>query len=409
MKKIIDILSNGEGLTVEFKKSRDKVTSDVYPSICAFLNRNGGQVVLGVEDDGTITGIKEDALDQMKKDLVAELYIRKQSHYSENRIYPFVTLEDLRIDLIQRVRKLARGQRPDHPWAELDDMELLKSARLFHKDYQSGKQGFTLAAVLLFGHDDVILNILPHHKTDALLRVDDIDRYDDRDDIRTNLIESYDQIMGFMAKHLPDKFYLIGDQRVSLRDRIFREVTANCLIHREYLNPFPAKFIIEENRVYTENANKPHGHGLIDPANFTPFPKNPVIARVFKEMGRADELGSGVKNIFLFTKAYSGADPQLLEEDIFRIIIPLTEQVTEQVKRRHKVIEFCKIPRSTAEIMGHLGLKHREYFRSKILQPLLAEGRLALTMPDTPRSPKQRYYSGGPDKTGKKENESQQI
>jgi len=179
MKKIIDILSNGEGLTVEFKKSRENVTSDVYPSICAFLNRNGGQVVLGVEDDGTITGIKEDALDQMKKDLVtalnnpqklnpplyilpeeikingkhlllldipessqvhrcnnkiydrnedgdfnitdntnlvAELYIRKQSHYSENRIYPFVTLEDLRIDLIQRVRKLARGQRPDHPW-----------------------------------------------------------------------------------------------------------------------------------------------------------------------------------------------------------------------------------------------------------------------------------------------------
>ena len=110
------------------------------------------------------------------------------------------------------MRKLARGQRPDHPWAELDDMELLKSARLFHKDYQSGKQGFTLAAVLLFGHDAVILNILPHHKTDALLRVDDIDRYDDRDDIRTNLIESYDRIMGFMAKHLPDKFYLIGDQ-----------------------------------------------------------------------------------------------------------------------------------------------------------------------------------------------------
>ncbi len=354
----MNIIANGEGLTVEFKKSREKITSDVYQSICAFLNRNGGLVFLGIEDDGTITGIDESALDQMKKDLVtalnnpqklnpplyilpqeikmrgkilllldipessqvhrcnnkiydrnedgdfnitdntnlvAELYIRKQSSYSENRIYPYVTLEDLRLDLIQRVRKLARGQRPDHPWAELDDMELLKSAKLFHKDYQSGKQGFTLAAVLLFGNDDVILNILPHHKTDALLRVDDIDRYDDRDDIRTNLIESYDRLMGFMAKHLPDKFYLIGDQRVSLRDRIFREVTVNCLIHREYLNPFPAKFIIEKDRVYTENANKPHGYGLIDPTSFTPFPKNPVIARVFKEMGRADELGSGVK------------------------------------------------------------------------------------------------------------------
>jgi len=76
-----------------------------------------------------------------------------------------------------------------------------------------------------------------------------MDRYDDRDDIRTNLIESYDRLMGFMAKHLPDKFYLIGDQRVSLRDRIFREVPANCQIHREYLNQFPAKFIIEKDSV----------------------------------------------------------------------------------------------------------------------------------------------------------------
>ena len=47
-----------------------------------------------------------------------------------------------------------------------------------------------------------------------------------------------------------------------------------------------------------------------------------VIDRVFKEMGRADELGSGVKNLFLFTKAYSGADPQLVEDDISRIITP---------------------------------------------------------------------------------------
>jgi ATP-dependent DNA helicase RecG len=133
-----------------------------------------------------------------------------------------------------------------------------------------------------------------------------------------------------------------------------------------------------------------------------------VIDRVFKEMGRADELGSGVKNLFLFTKAYSGADPQLVEDDIFRIIIPLTEQVTEQteqvteqVKKLSKIIDFCKTPRSTAEIMKYLGLKHREHFRSKILQPLLAQGILAQTMPDAPKSPKQKYYSAGPNESGK--------
>ena len=53
---------------------------------------------------------------------------------------------------------------------------------------------------------------------------------------------------------------------------------------------------------------------------------------------------------------------------------------------RHK-----KIP--TSEIMDHLGLKHREYFRSEILQPMLTEGILAQTMPETPKSPKQKYIS----------------
>lgn len=98
-----------------------------------------------------------------------------------------------------------------------------------------------------------------------------------------------------------------------------------------------------------------------------------------------------------------------VEDDIFRIIIPLTEQVTEQateqvaeqVKKLRKIIDFCETPRSTAEIMKYLGLKHREHFRSKILQPLLAQGILAQTMPDAPKSPKQKYYSAGPNESGK--------
>ena len=36
----------------------------------------------------------------------------------------------------------------------------------------------------------------------------DLDRYDDRDDIRTNLIESFDRMMAFVEKHLDDKFFI---------------------------------------------------------------------------------------------------------------------------------------------------------------------------------------------------------
>jgi len=46
-----------------------------------------------------------------------------------------------------------------------------------------------------------------------------------------------------------------------------------------------------------ENSNCPNGFGEIDPDDFSPFPKNPIISKFFREIGLADELGSGVRNI----------------------------------------------------------------------------------------------------------------
>lgn len=472
-----NIIRDGEGLTVEFKECRTHINRDVYETICAFLNRNGGHIILGVDDNGNITGIEMDALPQIKKDLVnqlnnpqkinppiyilpetvdvegksflylyvpessqvhrcngkifdrnedgdfditnhpddvAHLYIRKQSSFSENYIYPYVKIEDLRSDLLQRVRKMVRAENPDHPWGTLTDEELLSSAKLYQRDYQTGKEGYTLAAILLLGKDEVIQSVLPHFKTDAILRRVNLDRYDDRDDIRTNLIESYDRLMAFVAKHLPDPFYLEKDHRISLRDLIFREVVTNMLVHREYINHFPAKFVIGIDQVVAENANRPHGYGIIIPSNFTPYPKNPIIASFFKEIGRADELGSGVRNLYKYTKIYSGrADPQLIEGDIFRIFIPVpqqiiiqttmqvtgkvtvqvTAQVTAQVNKQDIIIEFCKEPKATSEIMEYLQLTHREHFRKHILKPLLERGVLHMTIPDKPTSSKQKYYS----------------
>lgn len=59
---------------------------------------------------------------------------------------------------------------------------------------------------MLLGKDYVIRDICPAYETDALVRKINVDRYDDRETVRTNLIESYDQLMEFARKHLPDKF-----------------------------------------------------------------------------------------------------------------------------------------------------------------------------------------------------------
>ena len=178
---------------------------------------------------------------------------------------------------------------------------------------------------MLFGADSLILQVCPAHRTDLILRKVNVDRYDDRDLVRTNLIESYDHILAFVKKHLPDPFYLDGIERRSLRDAIFREVASNMLIHREYASGVPARFIIERGKVTTFNANRPHGFGALDPETFAPYPKNPVIGAFFREIDRADELGSGMRNLMLFGKKYGGADPQLIEGDIFQMVISVPE------------------------------------------------------------------------------------
>jgi len=63
-----------------------------------------------------------------------------------------------------------RLRREDHPWSELDDLSLLKSAQLYQTDSGTGESGLKLAGILLLGKDELILSAVPHHRTDLILR-----------------------------------------------------------------------------------------------------------------------------------------------------------------------------------------------------------------------------------------------
>ena len=96
------------------------------------------------------------------------------------------------------------------------------------------------------------------------------------------------------------------------------------LIHREYSNAFPSTFTIYKDRVETKNANKPVFIGQLLPGKFEPFPKNPNIAQIFTQMGRSEELGTGIKTVYKYTKAYSGSDEIIFQEDdVFVTKVPL--------------------------------------------------------------------------------------
>ncbi|MCL2483750.1 MAG: putative DNA binding domain-containing protein, partial [Propionibacteriaceae bacterium] len=219
--------------------------------------------------------------------LMAALYQRKALQHTERTLFPLITVKDLRLaELMPLVRQRAVNKRAmnndeGHPWRDMTDMEIMRSAGLIETDPATGQEFFNLAAVLLFGTNEAIIHCCPGYVIDCVRRTDNLDRYDDRLMVTCNLIEAFDQIMGFIAKHTLDRFFIVDGQRTGVRDRIAFEVVSNILSHQEFASTMPARLTIERDRLVTENWNRPLRSGPIDPDNFRPEPKNPLIAKVF--------------------------------------------------------------------------------------------------------------------------------
>lgn len=379
-------LNEGESSTVEFKRCGGNPNRDTYETVCSFANHTGGSIYLGVEDDGTVCGVPAESAPSIERNVanttvdpqmfsptllvetdrfeyegktviriwvpmnssvfrfkgqvydraadtdkridgemqITQMYIRKQNIFTERRVYPGLSLADLNLVLLNRVRTMADNKAPGHPWMGMDDDTLMRSARLYARDYGGREEGLTLAAALLLGKDDVIADLLPAYKTDAVVRRRDLERYDDRMIVRTNLIDAYGQLAGFMKRNLQDRFHLTGDHAVSPRDVIVRELVSNILVHREYSSPIPAQITITDESIVTRNASRPVFEETMNLQSFMPVPKNPIIAEFFTQIGLAEELGSGVRNLIEYTRIYSGGEPTFSDGLVFTATVPIT-------------------------------------------------------------------------------------
>ncbi|MCK5685806.1 putative DNA binding domain-containing protein [bacterium] len=390
IKHLLDIIAHGEGLHTEFKEAGNHLPDNLFDTVCAFLNTDGGMIFLGVSDNGSIVGVDPEAVSQIKIDIanlsnnpqkidlpyllfpyeieidgksiiviqvplssqihkhkneiflrsedgdyriqgthqLAGLINRKLGIFTEQRSIRFAGIDDLRPDIFDRARRLMRSYNSQHPWADLTNEELLKIAGFYTTDTETGKQTLSLAGLLMFGNDIAIQQAVPAYKFDCLLRRENEDRYDDRLTIRTNLIDAYDQMMGFVGKHLNDPFYLEGDMRISLRDKIFREAVSNIVSHREYTSAAPARLLIYKNRVILDNPTVQQHFDEITLENLRPFSKNPTICKFMIQLGRFDELGSGVRNINKYLPLYANDAKPVFKETIhgFKLTIPLKKE-----------------------------------------------------------------------------------
>lgn len=402
------LIKNGEGINVEFKSSQEELTQSGFETVVSFLNTIGGYLFLGINDDGKVVGVNEELVSTIKINFanavnnrekinppmplmfqeayidnllilyvyvpessevhklnnqlifertdegdrnitdnsyaVKRLYNRKSGYKTEDIILPNITFDDFNRETIAKARKLTTIYSPSNNWKELSDEEILNQRYFYKIDKLTGKQGYTLSALLLFGKKDVICGELSWYKVDVLKKIRDVERFDDRFICEENLIDSYDALLKYIENNIEMPFYL-NNQGITYNavGVIVREIVSNILIHREFMDKTPARILIYKDRIVSENANTPKLFTKVDLDNSEPFSKNSTIARVFRMIGYADEVGSGFEKIKNACNDYFNSKPIIEDKDTFKVNISLasTDIVTSaKVTQKDIVLKF---------------------------------------------------------------------
>lgn len=96
LEEVNKLLQNGEKIDVEFKESKDALNKDIYDSVCSFNNRNGGHILLGVNDKRKIVGVNPDKVDKIIKEFTTSIN-------NSQKIYPPLYLVPVKKIATQKV------------------------------------------------------------------------------------------------------------------------------------------------------------------------------------------------------------------------------------------------------------------------------------------------------------------
>jgi ATP-dependent DNA helicase RecG len=104
---------------------------------------------------------------------------------------------------------------------------------------------------------------------------------------------------------------------------------------------------------------------------------------------RHDEDRSGITRLSYFPELLAKARaPSEAESTDDRHTEQVTAHVSDQVMQ---LLRASRGEQSRAELMEAIGLTHREHFRETYLLPALAAGYLEMTIPDKPKTSRQKY------------------
>jgi ATP-dependent DNA helicase RecG len=444
------LLREGEGSMLEYKEG---FSSSFARDLVAFANSSGGKILLGVRDNGTAVGIPDsNKLGAQIQDLVRNcdppvkvltevvgkvmvITVRESESkpvqcregffwrqgattqkLSRDEIRDFFRSEGaIRFDLtvcpkirypedfdrekfdtwIKQSRITPRGRVDD----VLVNIEVAERAgrRLILRN----------AGVLFFAKN--VSHFFPQAYVTCLLargtnKVDILDRKD----FAGGLVSDIEESLRFIERNTRTGYRIEKLRREDVPEypmRALREAITNAVMHRDYFEAGANVFVeIYDDRIEISN---PGGlpKGLTrEELGTRSVRRNPLIADLLHRIALIEKAGTGIRRMIEDARRYKCPEPKFTvnafftttfwpAREIVRKITPqVGEQVTEQVTEQVAImLQAACEPRSLKELQSAVGLKHRPHFINAYLEPLLATKWLKMTIPDKPRSPKQRY------------------
>jgi ATP-dependent DNA helicase RecG len=331
-----------------------EVARDVAEALVAMSNADGGTVVLGVEDDGTVSGVPDgyhqDAVRRQIHDLIrprlnfqleevtlegrrvwvfetdwsAEVHQLTDGRYLlrvGSHSLPFGDIEAMKRSRLQRVTEMQFL--PDATLADLDigllqelahksGMELPPEELLVHyrlAEKVNGRLRLTLAAVLLFAKDPTRWH--PHCEIE-LIRWEGTERRTGaglnivkRIRIEAPLVRLIEEAYRAIQPFIPERQRLVDlffEERFAYPTFAWQEAIVNAVAHRDYrLQGLGIEVHLFDDRMEIWSPGE-----LVEPVTLEKLrnrervhaSRNPRIVRVLTAFGYMRELGEGIPRMF---------------------------------------------------------------------------------------------------------------
>ena len=388
MNPLSDRLPEKESLTVEFKSDRQGLSDkDLIEALVCLANSEGGELWLGVEDNGTPSGlhakhqsltglaglvaartspslsvtVHEHFIGEIK---VAKIVVPKTPYvvatlggvYTHRRLksdgtpecvpmlpheqasrqtflglsdasaraVPGATLADFDPLERERLRQTIRRYGGDRVLLELDD-EALEGALNLSTRNDRGERVPTLAGLLIIGRESALRELVATHEIAFQVLAREAVQFNEFQ--RFPLLKAMDWLETNFRPYNPEEEMQIGLFRMPIPKvdtGAFREALANALIHRDY-HKMGTVFV----RLHDDYLTISNPGGLIDGVTVDnllttePRPRNPALADAMKRIGLVERSGRGVDKIYRGVLKFGRPQPDYSHTDHQAVVVQL--------------------------------------------------------------------------------------